>query len=92
MGILEFLNQIINLISEKGFYVICGFCITLCLMVIAQHLLIRRLSVAIRGQANASDKLAEKTKQLMAIIHHYGFITDDIDFDDISKKTRVSNN
>ena len=99
MEILEYLNQNIYLIREKGFYVICGFCITLCLMVVAQHLHIRRLAVAIRKQANVSDKLVEKTKELIYLLREYGlnYTEAQIEFvefcreDDI-KKTRISNN
>jgi len=91
MEILEYLNQ--------GFYVICGFCITLCLMVIAQHLLIRRLAVAIRKQANANDKLVKKTKEIIYLVREYGlnYTKAQIEFaeflrEDEIKKTRISNN
>jgi len=91
MEILEYLNQ--------GFYVICGFCITLCLMVIAQHLLIRRLAVAIRKQANANDKLVEKTKEIIYLLREYGlnYTKAQIEFaefcrEDEIKKTSISNN
>jgi len=91
MEILEYLNQ--------GFYVICGFCITLCLMVIAQHLLIRRLAVAIRKQANANDKLVKKTKEIIYLLREYGlnYTKAQIEFaefcrEDEIKKTSISNN
>tara|TARA_Y100000310_G_scaffold238084_1_gene241431 strand:- start:227 stop:502 length:276 start_codon:yes stop_codon:yes gene_type:complete len=91
MEILEYLNQ--------GFYVICGFCITLCLMTIAQHFLIRRLTVTIREQANANDRLAEKTKEIIYLVREYGlnYTKAQIEFaefcrEDEIKNTSISNN
>tara|TARA_Y100000310_G_scaffold46618_1_gene43308 strand:+ start:372 stop:653 length:282 start_codon:yes stop_codon:yes gene_type:complete len=93
MEILEFLNQDINLISEKGFFVICGVCITLCVMGIIQHNIIRRLTDAIHENADVCDQLVEKNEELRSILSDYGLTyTDRIDLEDISSKTRVSNN
>ena len=93
MEIFEFLNQEITVISEKGFYVIFGVCIVLCIMGMIQQNMIGRLTTAIQENADVCDQLVEKNEELRAILSDYGLTyTDRIDIDDIAKITRVSNN